>query len=181
MTDNTINEGGSVTEVNCTKLDMPNPVIDQAEIAETTKAIDFNDQEVKKRRKVETHVNADLTPPAWFGPAVTKALAQALVKALIPLRIDCSLAYNASAQLPLHVLKPVLNDAGEAPRSDLFPENVIALVDLTEEQLNELLLFYGYGDNGGGGSLEGKRNRLARHIGVRFSFRDPTAIESDTE
>ena len=173
MTDKTINEGGSVTEANRIKLDIPNPVTDQTENDKTTEAIDFNDQESKKRKTVETHIGAVIIPPAWFIPAIAKALA--------PLQVGQARAWNASAQLPMHVLEPVPNAAGEAPRLALFPENVIALADLTEEQLNELLVFYGYGDNGGGGSLEGKRNRLARHIGVRFSFRDPTAIESDTE
>lgn len=172
MTDNTINEGDEVTEVD-TCLFIPNSIIAQHPIVEQT-AVDFNDdQEVNKRRKLEDHIGAVLIPPAWFIPAMAKALA--------PLQVGQARAWNASAQLPMHVLEPVPNAAGEAPRLASFPENVIALADLTEEQLNELLVFYGYGDNGGGGSLEGKRNRLARHIGVRFSFRDPTAIESDTE
>jgi len=88
--------------------------------------------------------------------------------------ISSARANNASALVGQHLLEPLPNNAGQFPATVVpvvwFPNNRNNLMrggaaNLTTARANALLVFYGLPV---AGTLEGKRNVIGGHIGVRL-------------
>lgn len=75
---------------------------------------------------------------------------------------------DSSATLGGHSVQMVSSDAGQNPV--WFSPAMLALDNITNQQANHLLVFYGLpaiGGNGGAVKIA-RRNAIARHIGVRL-------------